>query len=452
MGNAARQASFLVTHGLGSGVGVNNPPLFIYFMGLVTFFTNNPLYITAIFMLLNALVLFLALRYFYLTLPRTYAILSSLLLAFSAAFTIYSEIIWAQCLLPFLMILFQINLYKLIKEEKGYYFIFLGILTALASQLHLSGFFLFPVLIILAILCRKKISIKIFMITALFILIILLPYLYHLFFEKELAHFLLYGKFIHRHIYWKVFREHLRMASFDFFRYYFRYDFNDVLNKSMGIIGFILYPLSCILIALFISGWLYYLIWLIRGRKIFNITEEKRYPLSFQIAGFMILVVTLGYLVLRVQTPMHYLILLFPFYSLITGFMAYKIWNFFWAKIIISVSILSTAILLLSIILFLKRAGGHPYEYGPSYQALLNWKREIQQILPKRFCPDLSIRFLGKGKFDFKTINAVMMDGYKCKENEPNIPINFIVTWNPYLLHYEYTIEVKQIITQRNIK
>lgn len=447
MGNATRQVNFLITHGMGSGVAVNNPPFFLWLMGLVTFFTQDPLYIAILFTLLNLCALFLALLYFYKTLPKTYAILASVILAFSPAFTMYSGIIWAQCLLPIIIILLHAYLFKFIKERRrGVYFVLAAILVAVASQLHLSGFFLFPLLIIIAIYYKSEIKIKTLISTLLSVFLIFLPYLYHLIFEGELNRLLSYGKFLHRSIYWKVFREHLRLASFDFFRYYFRYDFNAVLNKSAGISWFILYPLSCILIALFAIGFFIYVIWLIRGRKLFNtdITELNKYPLPYQLAGAMTLAVTLGYLIFRVQTPLHYFIILFPCYSLISAYAAYKVWHYYWGRVVISLAIASTIVLLIGTFLFLKSSGGHPYEYGPSYLSLLKWKEEIYAMLKKEERPVLTVQFLGKGKSDTETVAAVIEANNKCNPDIHSVPVRLTIGWNTNLMRYEHWLEIER--------
>lgn len=443
-GNDTRRAHFLITHGVASGVGVNNPPLFLLIMGIITFFTNNPFYITAIFMLVNTAALFLAMYYFYMSLPKIYAVLSSILLVSSPAFTTYANNIWAESLLPILVILFQIYLYKfLIEERPAYYFIFLGIIATLAAQLHMSGFFLFPLIIILAIFHWNKINLKIFTVTTLLVLFIFSPYIHHLLYEKELNKATSYINFItHKTIYWKVFREHLRIASFDFFRRYFSSDFNAVLTKSIGIFRFILYPLSCILMALFAAGFLYYLSWLIKGRKLFNTAKDalSRYPLPFQISGFMVLFITLGYLIFRIRTPTHYLIILFPCYSLLTGFIAHKVWRFVFLRTVIILSIFSTIILLAAVLSFLKKAGGHPNEYGPSYQMLSTLNREARLIIPKGYCPSLYISCSEKEKCDVAAISAIVLGNYKCNKGEPVIPLKLTIGWNEHLMHYEYSL------------
>jgi hypothetical protein len=428
-----------------SGVGVNNPPIFLYLMGILTYFTNNPLYLTAFFTVLNLLALIITMRYFYLTLPRMYAFLASVLLAFSPAFTTYTSIIWAQCVLPFLMILFNISLYKFILKEKTIYLFFMTMLVVMASQFHLSGFFIFPAVLSLIILYRKKIDKKILVLTMLSVLFTFLPYLYHLFYEKELSRFISYGVSIQRDFPWKVFREHFRMSSFDFYRYYFRDDFNAVLNKSVGIFSYILYPLSALLMVFFFVGFFSYIKWLIKEHRLFDVStgEPQKYPLPFQISGFLITTVTIGYLVFRVRTPMHYLIILFPAYSVITGFALYKTWKYLWGRIIICSTIFSTIILLVCVFLFIDRAGGHPREYGPHYRTLLNWKREISSVVPKGYCADLSINFIGKGKFDEETAMSILKNADKCDSNKV-ITLIINISWNEKLMRYEHSIIKKQ--------
>lgn len=185
LGNITGANWFLITHGTTSGVGVNNPPLFLWFMGLITFFTNNPSYITTVFLFFNLLALVLAIFYLYTNLPKVYAILSSIILAFSPAFTIYSSNIWAQCLLPLLMIFFHISFYRLIQKGKSYFFLLLAIIATLAAQLHLSAFFLFPLLIVIYFIFRDRVDTRTLLITIGVTFVMFLPYLYHLIFEGQ---------------------------------------------------------------------------------------------------------------------------------------------------------------------------------------------------------------------------------------------------------------------------
>ena len=442
LGNQTRNLHFMITHGMVSGVGVNNPPFFLYLMGLLTFFTNNPFYITLFFFYINAAALSLVFIYFYRTLPKPFSIITSCLLAISPAFTIYSNIIWAQCLLPFLMILFNICMYKFIESRKQAYFLISVILAALAAQFHMTGFFLFPLILILLIIRWKDIDKKSIVLATLILFIIFIPYLINLFAEKEIYKLLSYGTPLKRHLPWRAFVEHLRMASFDFFSHYFRHDFNSVLKASAGFLRFILYPLTWILSALFIFGFIEYIKLSIRLRKFFDtaVKTTENYPLPFQISGFMIVVITLFYFIFNVRTPTHYFIVFFPAYSIITGFSAFKIWKWVWGKTVVLSGIISTVVLLLFILSFLDKAGGHPYEYGLTYKKTQALANEVRKLLPEGFCPDLKINFIGKGKSDSEAVTYLINEQLGCLDKKQLVPIQVNIEWDDNLMQYACSV------------
>jgi len=441
LGNEARTAHFLITHGMRSGLGLNNPPFFPYIMGVFTAFTNDPACLTSCFFGMNLLALAIAIIFFYCTLPEEYAVLSSAFLALFPAFTIYSNNIWAQCSLPLLMILFNISLFRLVKYELWWNFLYMGLLADVASQIHGSGFTLFPLLIIVAIAYWKKIDRKIIGLTLLASFVLFTPYLIHLFKEKEASNLLAFGTSKTRGFHWKIFTFHLRMASYDFFRTYFRFDFNQTLKAIAGQWRFILYPLTFIPGLLFIAGTYEYFRWLFKG-KILDPSEGhlKEYPIIFQISGLMLLITTLSYILFKIPTSMHYCIVLFPAYSILTGFAALKWWKFYWGKIIVLLGILSTVILLIATLLFLDRAGGHSYEYGVSYKSLISWRNELQAMKNKNECFDLKVNFTGKGKADMETSLAVLNDNNKCTPSDKIIPANINISWDEKLMRYEHQI------------
>ena len=308
LGNDTRAAHFLITHGMGSGMGVDNPPLFPYIMGVLTAFTNDPAALTFCFFCINLLALALAIIYFYRTLPGQYAILSAAFLGLFPAFTIYSNDIWAQCLLPIIIILFNICLYRFIKYELWRNFFYMSLLAVLAVQLHGSGFWLFPLLLVIAIAYWKKINKKAVLSALLAIALLFTPYLIHLFKEGGISQFISYGSsWKDQDFYCGILKVHLRMASFDFFkdRHYFGDDFNAVLKTVAGGWRFVLYPLTFIPIMLFIFGFVAYIRWLMKG-KIFDKSEGhlKEYPLPFQISGLMVLIVSLGDFIFKID-PSH---------------------------------------------------------------------------------------------------------------------------------------------------
>jgi len=439
LGNQARQLHFLVTHGMNSGVGFDNPPFFIYLMGALTYFTNNPYLLSAFFTVLNLVVLLAAIVYFCAFMPLTYALLSVVLLAFSPAFTIYSTNIWAQCSLPAVLIFFNIFFCKFIQEEKPVYFIILNLLAAISAQIHMSGFFLFPALLVAGFKYRQKIKkAHIFLILSL-LFVMFFPYLYHIFAEGEKGAVFAYaGK--GKDIPWNIFRSHIWMSSLDFFRSYFKRDFLPVLWHSSGIAGLILYPLTFVIPALFTGGFIFYIKFLAQGKRIFD-RNNSAYPLPFQVSGFLVSVVTLGYLVFQVRTPLHYLIVLFPSYAVITAFCAFRFWKYKAVRAALVVSLLATVFLLAAILHFLDRAGGHPVAYGPSYKMLSDLGDKVKLLSERgEFCPELRLNLPKEGKFDEDAIRFILGRDYVCKNGQKQLSINLNIVWDAQSMRYDYAL------------
>ena len=435
------RAHFLISHGRRSGADLDIPPAFPYAMGVLTAFTNDPAQLAFCFFCMNILALMLAIIYFYQTLPGNYAILSAAFLGLFPAFTIYTCKIWEQLFLPLIMILFNISLYKLVKYNLWRNFFYMGLLAVFAAQFHLSGFFIFPLIAVIAVAYWEKIDKKVISLTLLAALILFIPFLIHLFKEGELAKFIAYGASTKRHFQcvWKILPFHYRMASFEFLRSYFKFDFNSILKIIAGRWRFVLYPLTFIPGIFFIIGFASYIRWLMKG-KIFDNSEGglQEYPLPFQISGLMILIVTLGYLILRVSASQHYCIVLFPAYGVLTGFTAFKIWRFYWGKLAVLLGILSTVILFVGILLFLDKAGGHPYEYGVSYKTLISWQKEIHTMKHKGECFDLKVNFIGKDASDVKAALSVLNKDNICKSGDHIIPAQINISWNDKLMRYEF--------------
>ncbi|MCX5714966.1 MAG: hypothetical protein NT033_09275, partial [Candidatus Omnitrophica bacterium] len=220
---------------------------------------------------------------------------------------------------------------------------------------------------------RKSIEKKFFVSAAFFTLIVFSPYIYYLLFKcgiRSLPNLMRHATIMTR---FDIFIEHLGMSSFDFFRYYFGGDFNMILAKVAGPFRFVLYPFSCLLMVFFAIGSFLYLRWIIKTKRFFSEDKEevKNCPVVFQIAGFITLLVTLGYMFSLPRVYPHYLIILFPAQAIIAGFAANRLWLLPGARVIIIGAILSTLLLLCGTLIFLKGSGGHPREYGPNYSLLV---------------------------------------------------------------------------------
>jgi hypothetical protein len=336
------------------------------------------------------------------------------------------------------MIMFNIYLYKFVKTRRPAYLLALFVIIALAAQMHMSGFFIFPLLLILIIIYRKEINKRYIILALLILLIMFTPYIIYLFWGGQIFRFIFYGISLGRSLPWKALTEHLQMTSFDFFRHYFGSDFNSIVRAAVGQHNFILYPLTWIITIFFILGFFEYIKWLIRKRRFFDTDEEviKSYPLPFQICGFIIIVITFCYFIFRVNTQMHYFIIFFPAYAVITGFSFYKFWRRIWARVLFFTGIISTASLLIFTLSFLERAGGHPYEYGLTYKNLVALKNELSSVIPGDYCPKLNLNFIGEGKTDIEATEYVLVGDKKCQDRRRVAPVRIDIKWDERLMKY----------------
>jgi len=446
LGNEARQAYFLITHGMPSGVGINNPQFFIQIMGVLSWFTSDPFLLTSFFCLINLAALGLAMGYFYHFLEPAHAVIAAVFLALFPAYVIYSNNIWAQCLLPLPMTFFHICLCRFIKYNKGRDFFLACVFAVLACGLHMSAFFILPALAIVLWVYRKVIDKRVLLAAAAAAFCLFMPYLIHLFLEGELSRFVSYAVSSERDFPWKAIVMHLRMSSFDFFRSYFRHDFNAVLREAAGYASWVLYALALIPAGLFIAGFLSYLTWLIKGRRLFNIDcdKDRSMPIPMQVSGFLVLTLTAGFMLCRVRTPAHYFIVLFPAHAVIASFAAFRLWQKAWGRALALTGIISTVVLFMFTLFFLQRAGGHYYAYGISYKRMLEWRQSIASAAPRGCYLDLNIRFIGKGKDDRQTAYAMLSADTASRRLKRPVAADLDIYWSDSLMRYEYTLKVNQ--------
>jgi hypothetical protein len=342
------------------------------------------------------------------------------------------------------MIIFQITICKFIQSNEHRYFIFMVILSCIAAGLHMSGFFLFPLLLIVALTYRKQLGLRFIALGAAFAIILLLPYIYHLVWQKEGLKIIDYWNevLVKKTIYWKVFREQVRIASFDFMRRYLAQDFMPVLRSELGVLSYILYPLSALLMPFYACGLLAYGGFLINSRRLFDTRGNliADYPLPFQIAGFLTLGVTLGYLIFKIRTPTHYLLILYPSSAIISAYWVFRLKRLFFVRLLFILSVLATLVCFVASLNFIKRAGGHPDEYGPSYGFLSKIKHATQKFIPAGRYAAYEIKFLSSGKTDAPAVDYVLSYGNPVPKNTVPYPLKLTIDWNKQLMRYEYGI------------
>lgn len=431
---------FLITHGMASGAKFNNPPTFLWLMALLTRLSMDPFVLTCFFYLIHCLTLVLAARFVWVALPRATSLWAIAFLAFWPSSAMYSNIILPQSLLPPLLIGFHWQMYLFAASKRSAHFALACLCAAMTSLFHLSGLLLYPLLLILGCRHRKHLKITHLLLVLAAMLLLWAPFLYHLFAEKHLEQVLTIAGNIKK-VHWKIFREHLRFSSFDYFRFYFSMqEFNPILRKIAGPLWVPLYGASCLLMALFPAGLLWYLYKVLRARKAFIEKEffSCGFPYAVQLAGFLIVGLTVGYLVAHAPCPPHYLLVMFPSHIILCAHMAGKASRYTPARLLLIVSLLATALLLAGTLRFFKRSGGHPQEYYLNYALVQKIRHEAWQLLPPDSQPVVSVV---PDNYTYQLVlSREIARGWKFPEGTHKVPVRIELRWDASRLQYRYRI------------
>ena len=150
--------TFFPTAGLGSSIGIPNPPLFVYLMALPLAIVRSPLAAATFVGTLNVVAVWLT----YVVGKRLYSrfvgAASASMLALSPWGIVFSRKIWAQDLLPLFTTLFILQLHALVVERRPRAAVYLIVLTAAALQVHFSAFVLVPVAVLALVVARKHLD------------------------------------------------------------------------------------------------------------------------------------------------------------------------------------------------------------------------------------------------------------------------------------------------------
>lgn len=151
---------YLMQVGPPQSTGVYNPPLFNYFMIAISLFSRHPQYLSLLIALINSIFIVIFYHFVKKFYNPSFAVFSSLLLAFSPWSIIFSRKIWVPDLIQPLIIIFLYFFYLIYKENRKGVVIPMFSILALLPQLHASGlFFLISTMIILKI-SKIKVDLK----------------------------------------------------------------------------------------------------------------------------------------------------------------------------------------------------------------------------------------------------------------------------------------------------
>ena len=180
----SRAAEFLASGrpplvGIGSSVGAANPPLFIYLTAIPVSISSNPAVVAGFITLLNVgavLGCYLLTREYF---GEKVGLVATLLFAVSPWAVFYSRKIWAQDLLPPFVALFFAAVFSTLVKRKPRQLILVFLWLACLVQLHLSALALIPLVVLLLLVFKARISLIPLLVGLLVFALIFAPYIYY---------------------------------------------------------------------------------------------------------------------------------------------------------------------------------------------------------------------------------------------------------------------------------
>ncbi|MFZ2657455.1 MAG: hypothetical protein WAX69_21145 [Victivallales bacterium] len=377
--------NFLVSHGMMSGAGIPNPPGFCWTSGVFSFFAGTPFEFAVIFVLISVATIFAWIFLMGNIISKEKLLFVACLLSSSTALTVYSSNIWAQCLIPILCIAIISLLARFIIEGKDSYWILAFWLNGFAASLHFSGFFVFPLTIL--VLLKKRIGLKRLLTGIVPVVLIFIPFIFYLvgFFSAAGFH---YGE-------GKVFAGRslgflFDFYSFGFMKYYLGGDLDRILYSALGAVPAMLSKIfvNTILWVMLFCGAILFLAKFTRTKRIDSDNGQESPAVGDSVVSFLagihIFTVIAAYLLLNIKTFPHYFLATIPAgYILIADFALMK--PFEKSKKALLSSAIILQIVLTSVVMFsIDSAGGHPLEYGVHHGTLEKWRGEYKSFTQDR--------------------------------------------------------------------
>ncbi len=158
--------------GIGSSVGIMNPPLAAWLLAIPYALSSSPIVATASIALLNVLAVAmcygLSRRMFASLGDRAWwaALIAALLFAVAPWAVIHSRKVWAQDLLPFFVMLYVWFGYRAFVQRKAWSLLGHGAALAALIQIHYSGLWLAPVSLVWLIAFARRVRLAPLIVTA----------------------------------------------------------------------------------------------------------------------------------------------------------------------------------------------------------------------------------------------------------------------------------------------
>ena len=450
MGDIALDNNFLIGHGRGSAAtSIFFGPYFAYLMGAIVWLTHDPRYVMLTITIINIVGILLAIIYLARTLPAIYAVGATLLLSVSPGLILNANRLWEPApIFPF-VVLFHIALYRFLKQGTPLSFVTACALAAIISQFHLSGFFLFPLLALIAFLYRKLLGIRWLAASGAAVLLFVLPYALfmlsgdgwkiivdYLAPTDEIAVSkpdLAFIDYLQQSVItpaWRMLDMNFGASSIYFFKYVFgKHLFKYAMEWYSGPLASPLYWLSMTIGFSFLVGWGAYLVWVIRHRSFFSNDDEQSvfYPLPFQISGFMVTGVIFTYLILRIPTWPHYFQTLYPCYAILSAWPLWRLWRFISMRILVSLCLVAHIALVFILLSGVKTSGAAP-SYRATYETQEKIRDAVWEATPKGKVPQIYLQ----SKIYVLAAIYSMVGWENAIGDLPREPIAVVIEWDPY--------------------
>lgn len=361
---------YLIQRGTIQSTGVYNPPLWYYFLTLLSLPSRDPQYLSFMIGILNCL----AVAGFYWVVRKFYGhlngIMAGLLAAFSPWLIIYSRKIWA----PDLIMVLLVPLFYFLHKKNAFWVV---LLLSLLAQLHASGIFITVITFIIVItfitLKRQlKFNWKAALLGLIVSLIPLLPYIAYQFQTgcEDCQNFFSYREEV-KAFDINVFLRPFQLINGSSFQILLGDDYENFLQEFSFVKVF-----NLIFLAEFVLG--------ILG-IVYIIKKERRYSFLLIYLG----AVPLLYLITQTPAHMHYFIILSPIMILIY-ILGLRWFKKPWINItIITIIIFINVIFTLLFYQFLDQKQNIQGDYGPIYR--VTEKQAEEKLVQYKGNPDYQL-------------------------------------------------------------
>lgn len=438
MGDKTIAANFLITHSSHSSMGPPHPPMFNYALGLLMTISRDPIVIAGMLSLLNIMALLVFARYMLYSEPLYFAIVSIGLLAVNSSLILYSTMIWHPTLMPVALTLFHVKLCRFIKEKKSQDLTWAFVFAAIAAQFHSSGYFLVLPLAIVAYSFRKEAGAKGLAMALGAGALVCSPYLYYMLVEGGILDGLNTAVGAKREFSMETIERFVSvsgaMLSPRVFAYWLGgHDYDFFIQRDTGLFGDALKMAGYLVEFSFAVGLLRYIAMVASARSFFPTDPSGERmgqpPVSFQLAGLIVLFASVGYILVRTPVFPHYLTFMFPSYVILAAWAPFKLCKYMAGRATALFVIAGHTALAAILLVAMNKAGGNYLAYGATYRTMTQITEAIRQINPENRPLDLYVERIRSQVIYDHVFNYLLPPDWR-KDSPNKMPLLLNVTWD----------------------